>query len=75
MAELDPIEIRRKKALFRAQRRGFKFAQILFGEKNAGGENGAEAIGFGAGVLLARPIYVNVVEVTACAVGKNRNAV
>ena len=30
MAELDPIEIRRKKALFRAQRRGFKELDLMF---------------------------------------------
>ena len=30
MAELDPIEIRRKRAFFRAQRRGFKELDLIF---------------------------------------------
>jgi len=30
MAELDPIEIRRKRALFRAQRRGFRELDLIF---------------------------------------------
>jgi antitoxin CptB len=32
MAEMDEIEIRRKKALFRAQRRGFKELDLIFAQ-------------------------------------------
>jgi len=32
MAEMDEIEIRRKKALFRAQRRGFRELDLMFGQ-------------------------------------------
>ena len=31
MAEMDVLEVRRKKALFRAQRRGFRELDLMFG--------------------------------------------
>ena len=46
---------------FDAERSGFDFVEIFFGEENAGGEDGSEAFGFSAGGLLAGPIDIDVI--------------